>query len=145
MSYQDKYFKYKQKYLDIKNNNNINNNIIGGSKEPWGLHLSIDAKNTNDKVKDPEKIKEFGDKLIEKIDMIKHGEPQIEYFGENDKKGWTYTQLITTSNICCHYCDNNTMYLDIFSCKPFDQNTAINFIKEYYVTSDIVSRFFTRG
>ena len=110
-----------------------------------GWHLSIDAKNTKNNVKEPIKIKEFSDKLIEKIDIIKHGELQIEYFGENDKKGWTYTQLITTSNICCHYCDNNNMYLDIFSCKPFDQNTVINFIKEFYNLTDITSRFFERS
>lgn len=144
MSYQDKYFKYKQKYLNIKNKNKNNNNFKGGNQH-WGWHLSIDAKNTNDNVKNPDKIKEFGDELITKINMIKYGEPQIIHFGEDDKKGWTYLQLITTSNICCHYCDNNTMYLDIFSCKPFNQNIVIEFIKNFYGTSDINSRFFTRG
>ena len=37
------------------------------------------------------------------------------------------------------------MYLDVFSCKPFDQNTVINFIKEFYNPIDITSRFFERG
>ena len=55
MSYKDKYLKYKQKYFDIKNN------IFGGKNiEPWGWHLSIDAKNTHDNVKNTQKILEFG-------------------------------------------------------------------------------------
>ena len=70
--------------------------------------------------------------------MIKFGKPKIVHFGEKGKEGWTYVQLITTSNICCHYCDDNTMFLDIFSCKIFDKDIVINLVKEFYDISDII-------
>ncbi len=37
--------------------------------------------------------------------MEKHGESLLVHFGKDGKQGWTYSQLITTSNITCHYCD----------------------------------------
>ena len=79
--------------------------------------------------------------------MEKHGEPLIVKFGKDDKIGFTYSQLITTSNICCHYCDNNMMFLDVFSCKKFNEQTIIDYIKEFYGTENtkITSRFNTRG
>ena len=96
----------------------------------WGKHVSLDAKGCNDKVKDKEAILAFGKKLIELIDMVPHGEPQIEYFGSGDKAGWTYSQLIVTSNVCGHFCDEDrACYLDIFSCKDFDPRDVAEFFR----------------
>jgi len=111
----------------------------------WGCHMSYDAKDTNDKVKDKQAILAFGKELIQLIDMEAHGEPQIEYFGKDDKKGWTYSQLITTSNICCHFCDDGAMYLDVFSCKPFDATVVKNFVQEVFEPKQHKLKFFLRG
>jgi hypothetical protein len=111
----------------------------------WGCHMSFDAKETNDKVRDKETILLFGKTLIEKIDMIAHGDPQIEHFGKDDKKGWTYSQLISTSNICCHFCDDGSMYLDVFSCKPFDATVVKAYVEEVFEPKKSKFKFFLRG
>ena len=53
----------------------------------WGQHLLLNCKEGNDNVKDIEKVKEFVNELVEKIDMEKHGEIFIDRFGEGDLFG----------------------------------------------------------
>jgi hypothetical protein len=139
MSYQQKYLKYKKKYLDNKNISKF------GGNQCWGWHLSLDAKGANDNVKNKDIILKFGKDLIKEIKMEAHNEPQLEYFGKDDKKGWTYSQLITTSNICCHYCDDGNIFLDVFSCKIFDSDIVKKMVEKIYEPTEIKIRFFTRG
>ena len=66
-------------------------------------------------------ISTFAKALVKRIDMVPYGEPQVVHFGTGDKAGYTLVQLIETSNITAHFCEEtNDMYLDVFSCKPFD-------------------------
>jgi hypothetical protein len=53
----------------------------------WGWVYSVDAKGCNENVSNPDMIKKFGDELIEAVNMEKHGECQLEYFGKDNKKG----------------------------------------------------------
>ena len=63
----------------------------------------------------------FAKTLVKRIDMVPYGEPQVIHFGSGDKAGYTLVQLIETSNITAHFCEEtNDMYLDVFSCKKFD-------------------------
>lgn len=69
----------------------------------------------------PTNIANFANNLVRKIDMVPYGKPQIHHFGTGDKAGYTLVQLIETSNISAHFCEEtNDMYLDVFSCKPFN-------------------------
>jgi S-adenosylmethionine/arginine decarboxylase-like enzyme len=53
--------------------------------------------------------------------MVPYGEPQVQHFGSGNKAGYTLVQLIETSNICAHFVEEtNDLYLDVFSCKPFN-------------------------
>lgn len=112
---------------------------------PWGWHYSIDAKGCNENVKNKHIIKGFGDALINAVDMEKHGECQLEYFGKDNKKGWTYSQLITTSNCCIHFCDDGQMYFDLFSCKPIDKNIVLELIDSYFNPVSFCEYFRERG
>lgn len=114
----------------------------------WGAHLSIDATGANDKVKDKETIVAFFDKLVEAIDMEFWDDERNKlcvHFGKDDKAGYTYSALITTSNICCHFCDDGRLFADVFSCKPFDALTVVNLFKETFEAKEIKNRFFLRG
>jgi S-adenosylmethionine/arginine decarboxylase-like enzyme len=65
--------------------------------------------------------------------MKAYGEPQIVMFGTGNKKGYTLIQLIETSNIAGHFVEeNNTMYLDVFSCKDFDTEVVKELVHEYF-------------
>ena len=100
----------------------------------WGLHAVINLKHANPSyIRDAERIKRFLIELSDLIEMKRYGDPWVERFGEGDKAGITGVQLIETSNIMAHFADElNAVYLDIFSCKWYDQEKAINFSKDYF-------------
>lgn len=67
------------------------------------------------------------------IDMVPYGEPMIVMFGTGNKKGYTLVQLIETSNICAHFVEEtNDMYLDVFSCKNFEEDTVKKLVSDYF-------------
>ncbi len=114
----------------------------------WGYHLMVDCHDCDrDMVTNPERIKKFCKELVKKIDMVAYGEPQVVHFAEHDieKAGWTLVQLIETSNICAHMMDDSgDMYLDVFSCKLFDQDTVIKIVKKYFKPKNHKIMFLTR-
>jgi S-adenosylmethionine/arginine decarboxylase-like enzyme len=77
--------------------------------------------------------------------MVAYGEPQIVMFGTGNKKGYTLIQLIETSNIAAHFVEeNNTMYLDVFSCKDFDAEIVKDLVSEYFDAQKFSSRVLMR-
>ena len=97
----------------------------------WGYHLTLDCAGCNHKaITDYDTIWRFAKQLVVDIDMAAYGEPQIVKFGSDDKAGYNLVQLIETSNICAQFVnENDTMYLVVFSCKPYDAQ-----IVEYLVS-----------
>lgn len=99
--------------------------------EHWGKHLIIDARGCNiSRVTDPEYIKHFTKELVRQIEMVPYGEPQVVHFANGtDLAGWTMIQLIETSCITGHFLDHNgDLYLDVFSCKTFEEQRVINLL-----------------
>ena len=88
----------------------------------WGKHLILDAAGCSPKmIGCPKVVDGFARSLVKRIDMVPFGNPQVVMFGSGSKKGYTLVQLIETSNITAHFVEeNNSMYLDVFSCKDFD-------------------------
>ena len=112
----------------------------------WGYHLTLDCSGcdhgmiTNSTI-----IHSFAKQLVKDIDMVAYGEPQIVKFGSGDKAGYTLVQLIETSNICAHFVDeNDTMYLDVFSCKPYDIEVVVKLVKQYFGAKAINQNYFER-
>lgn len=112
----------------------------------WGYHLMLDCKGCNENVSDKKAIYNFSKELVEKIDMVAHGEPIIEFMLPGDpKQGFSLVQLITTSNITAHFMDyDKTAYLDVFSCKEFDTNIAKEVFNKYFNPEKIRVNFITR-
>ena len=100
----------------------------------WGKHLIIDAANAAPHtIRNPAIIHDFNAALVRRIDMVAYGPAQIVRFGSGNKQGYTLVQLIETSNICAHFVEeNNSMYLDVFSCKDFDPSVVEEAVKEYF-------------
>lgn len=77
--------------------------------------------------------------------MKAYGEPQIVHFGIGNKAGYTLIQLIETSNIAAHFCEEDgAVYMDIFSCKDFSKETAESIMKAYFEPINIDSYIFER-
>jgi len=115
-------------------------------KDSWGYHLMIDASGCNDNIKEKQKIIKFVEELVPAIDMIAVGEPMIKYFPDNGKnKGYSMTQFIETSDITCHFIENDkSLYLDVFSCKDFDISTVVKILKKYFAPKHIKKHFLYR-
>jgi S-adenosylmethionine/arginine decarboxylase-like enzyme len=112
----------------------------------WGKHLILDAAGCSPKrIGSSIVIKNFTNELVRRIDMKAYGEPQIVMFGTGNKKGYTLIQLIETSNIAGHFVEeNNTMYLDVFSCKDFDAEIVKELVSEYFDAQTFSSRVLLR-
>ena len=100
----------------------------------WGYHLILDASGCDhESITSAENITAFAKQLVIDIDMVPYGEPQVIKFGSGNKEGYTLVQLIETSNICAHFVDDNdTYYLDVFSCKPYDPQIVIDLCEKYF-------------
>jgi S-adenosylmethionine/arginine decarboxylase-like enzyme len=119
------------------------------SRYIWGYHLSADFANCDKrKISDADYIKEFTKALVETIQMVPYGEPQVVHFAAHDlsKAGYTLTQLIETSNICAHFVDiTGEAYLDVFSCKQFSEDFVIDLFFEWFNPSNAHSSIVERG
>jgi S-adenosylmethionine/arginine decarboxylase-like enzyme len=116
----------------------------------WGYHLILDcAELDHDAITSRDTIYEFAKTLVKDIDMVAYGEPQIVEFGSGNKAGYTLVQLIETSNICAHCVPDdgmggNAMYLDVFSCKEYDDQVVIDLVKRFFGAKYVRPNYLTR-
>ena len=112
----------------------------------WGYHLILDCYNADrELVTSSTNIAAFAKALVKKINMKAYGEPQVIHFGEDDKQGYTLVQLIETSNITAHFCDDSgNFYLDVFSCKPYENAVVIETVKQFFAPKRIVTNYIER-
>jgi S-adenosylmethionine decarboxylase len=113
---------------------------------PWGYHAMVNAKNClPPAIRSSDIIRGFSRRLVKEIDMVAYGEPQVVMFGTGNKKGYTLVQLIETSNICAHFVEEtNDMYLDVFSCKPFEVEIVRKVVNEVFGPEKMETQFVTR-
>ncbi len=79
--------------------------------------------------------------------MTAYGDPQVVHFGEagSDKEGFTLVQLIETSNICAHFCNaTKEVYLDVFSCKEFNEQDVLKVFNKYFAPEDFAFKKLVR-
>lgn len=114
----------------------------------WGKHAVFDVGQCNyENARDPVILEAFVAELVKRIDMVAFGKPWIQHFGKGDPKlsGWTVMQMIETSCITIHSCDERgDAYIDVFSCKEFDVDVAEAVIREYLQPKSIRTTVLTR-
>jgi S-adenosylmethionine/arginine decarboxylase-like enzyme len=103
--------------------------------EYWGVSSCIDLYECDLKLmQDADAIRKFVKLLSERIKMRRYGETQVVFFGDEPRvQGFSMTQLIETSLISAHFADaSQAIYLDVFSCAPYDSEAAAKFAAEYF-------------
>lgn len=112
----------------------------------WGYHTIIDASGCDhEAITNKDTIIAFAKQLVKDIDMVAYGEPQVIKFGSGNKEGYTLVQLIETSNICAHFVDeNNTFYLDVFSCKEYDPKKVVEIAQDYFKFTGVKTGYLER-
>ena len=116
------------------------------NKKYWGYHLIINAGLCDPvALRSKSTIAAFAKRLVKDIDMVAFGEPRVVMFGAGEKRGYTLVQLIETSCISGHFAeDQNDIYLDIFSCKPFDTAIALRLFRETFHPKNLDSTYMLR-
>lgn len=101
----------------------------------WGIASAVDIYEcTPETIRDADSIRRFVMELCDLIDMKRFGETQVVHFGEDERvAGYSMVQLIETSLVSAHFANQtNTVYLDVFSCKPYDPKAVEMFSKKFF-------------
>ena len=114
----------------------------------WGKHLIIDmSAGDKDRVQNAEHIRRFVKTLVRTIGMKAYGPPVLEHFAEHvpEAAGYSLVQLIETSAITGHFCDlSGDAYIDIFSCKDFEVELAIEVVRAAFHPQHVAFMTLTR-
>ena len=112
----------------------------------WGHHLIMNARKcTPSTIRSKRLIEDFSKVLVKEIDMVPYGKPKVVMFGTGNKKGYTLVQLIETSNITAHFVEEkNDVYLDVFSCKVFDEKTVRQVVDFYFGPAEMDTQLLER-
>jgi len=108
----------------------------------WGIASSFDIYNCDpDTIRSAERIQQFVVELCDLIEMKRFGETTVVNFGENERvAGYSMMQLIETSLISAHFANKtNTVYLDVFSCKPYDPDIVADFAQRFFAGSHSIA------
>ncbi len=101
----------------------------------WGIASAIDIYDCSpEKIRDADTIRRFVIELCELIEMKRFGDTHVVHFGEDERvAGYSMVQLIETSLISAHFANQtNAVYLDVFSCKPYDPEIVESFSRKYF-------------
>lgn len=92
-----------------------------------GKHLLINGFNCNkEKINSRKRIRSFLKRLVEEIDMKFLSQPKVYRAVKGEPDGVTGFVIITTSHISIHtFIDTNHFWMDVFSCKDFDEKKVI--------------------
>ena len=115
----------------------------------FGWELNLDLYDCSPaKVRSREDILAFVARLCDEVLVMKrYGEPWAERFGFDraETAGYSVVQLIETSSIVGHFSElKNAVYLDIFSCKAFDQKAVCEFCQRFFEAQKVVENFISR-
>lgn len=103
--------------------------------QPWGVSSAIDLYECDlSLMQNADAIREFVVLLCDRIKMRRYGETQVVFFGDEPRvQGFSMTQLIETSLISAHFADaSRAIYLDVFSCAPYNSEDTAKFAAEYF-------------
>ncbi len=119
----------------------------------YGFELILDLHECDISKFNRDSIKEYMAKICESIDMQREdlhfwdydGVPKEDLPTEAHLLGTSAVQFITTSNIVIHTLDLlKAVYINIFSCKPFDREVAEQITKEWFAAKEYRTHFIER-
>lgn len=112
----------------------------------YGYELIMDLYDCDPGVlKSRKKILEFSDKICKSIKVKKFRKPIAIRYGKGFIKGFSLVQLIETSLVSGHFSELwNRAFINIFSCKEFDDKIAKDFTKKFFGAKKIKARLIIR-
>lgn len=100
----------------------------------WGILAAINLYDCDkNMIKNKVKIKDFINRLCRKINVKKVGPTIVKRFGKGSLKGYSVMQFIEASTIIVHFDEkDNRAFIDIFSCKKFNEKEIERFSKKFF-------------
>ncbi len=123
------------------------------SEKPYGFELILDLHDCDVSTFNRNSLGEYFVKLCKAIDMERcelHfwddvGVPPEERQTSPHTKGTSAVQFILTSTVVVHTLDLlKAVYINIFSCKPYDKKVAEELTKEWFGAKECKSHFIER-
>jgi len=117
----------------------------------FGPHLVLEAYNCKNKNKlaDKDTIRQLLAEFPSQLNMTTIMEPQVMYYdgGEiPDDKGVSGFVIIAESHIAIHtFAEKGFLTLDIFSCKEFNIEAAIDYVLRFFEPTHYEHKVFDRG
>lgn len=115
----------------------------------FGQELILNLYDCNlEKISSQEEIRKFVIELCDNvIKMKRYGEALIPHFGHDDPitSGYSLVQLIETSSVTAHFSEyKRSVYLNIFSCAPYDPEITTEFCKKYFEAQRVTTHLIVR-
>lgn len=112
----------------------------------FGPHLTLDCYGCRkEKLKDVNFIKSVLENLPEVLGLHKLSPPLINYY-HKPTPGVSGFIIISESHISIHtFVEEQFAAIDIFSCKEFDQQKAIDYLVKVFKPEKIEKKFMKRG
>lgn len=114
----------------------------------FGQELIMDLYDCNgDIIKSKKKILEYIDKICKVIKVKKYKKAIVERFALHldYAAGYSFVQLIESSLVSGHFSELwNRAYINLFSCKAFDAEKAIEFTKKFFEAKKVKKRVLIR-
>lgn len=123
-------------------------------EKPYGFELIMDLHNCNISKFNRKSLRNYFIKLCKAIDMKREelffwddvGIPFKQKQSLPHTKGTSAVQFILTSTIVVHTLDLlKSVYVNIFSCKPFERKIAEKITKEWFEAKNYKSHFIERS
>tara|TARA_A100000164_G_scaffold163146_1_gene144722 strand:- start:474 stop:890 length:417 start_codon:yes stop_codon:yes gene_type:complete len=133
---------------------NFIENTTGVFKDKYGIELILDLHDCNPSKFSRESITAYFEELCILIDMKREdlhfwddiGVSEEEKQTSPHTQGTSAVQFILTSSIVIHALDQlRAIYINIFSCKPFDHKLAEEFTSKWFDASKTSSKLIDRG
>lgn len=126
------------------------NDVVAEDNEFFGVHLTVDAFEANvEKLWDEAYIEQFIRSLVIKAEMLLVGGPYtINYSGLiPEDAGVTSLGILAESTVSLHGFPhrNGFVSIDLYSCKVFNKDEIVDFIKDAFDIKDAQVNFFKRG
>ncbi|MDP4007440.1 MAG: S-adenosylmethionine decarboxylase [bacterium] len=115
-----------------------------GKNGLYGKELLLTLIDCDPKIlRSKQKITFFARTMCKVIGMKPYGKPFVARFGlgKDFTAGYSMVQLIETSSITGHFSELwNRVYLDIFSCKEYEEKKATDFARMYFGAKKIKAK-----
>lgn len=123
------------------------------SEKVYGFELIMDLHGCDVSKFNRTSLDNYFEKLCKAIDMVKCARYFWDDVGVSPEerqtsphtKGTSAVQFILTSNIVIHTLDElGAVYVNIFSCKPFNREVAEQLTREWFVANKCTTHFIER-